>query len=972
MTAEALGLHFEADTALHSSLSSTQVVLAWAALDKEHEVVRHVLAALQAQGIPTVSPWLLGRRGPAHKQESLDEAVRASQLVLLILSPHAPASRDVRTTVHLAHLYGRPLAALWIAGDQQQECLPPHVPSLLSLIDARTGDKETIVQGVLDLVEQGLAALVPVLHMQQDKATPTPLSAQTQPGDLGQQPGQKEPAETGHPAFNNLPAQLTPLIGREQELQAVCALMHQPEVRLVTLLGPGGVGKTRLGLAVAQSMLSGFAEGVCFVPLASIRNAEQVIPTIAKTLDLWEAREQPLLSQLQAALHEKHFLLLLDNFEQIVPAAPALADLLASCPHLALLVTSRSALHLVGEYEFPVPPLLTPDLTQLPESQQLAHNAAVALFVARAQAMQPSFRLTPANANAIAAICVRLDGLPLAIELAAARSKLLPPEALLKRLSRRFEVLTRGAQNLPSRQQTLRNTLQWSYDLLTQEEQRLFRWLSVFVGGCILEAAEAVCQGQGKQGIEVLEGVTSLLDKSLLQRTEQEGEEPRLLSLETIREYGWERLQAAGELAAAEQAHASYYLQVAEEAEPQLKGAEQVAWRKQLEHEQQNLRAAIAWALSSGQPEVALRVSCALWSFWIRQGYPREGSDLLEHVLAGSAAAPAPLRAKALFAAGALALAQLDFRRFWQIVEAYQPLAQELRDQQHMAVARLGQGIIALQRHPEAAVWTRLEESLADLKKQGDLSWITMMLYVLGRLALMQGDAPRALALLEECLARARAAGDTLFQALPLLLLGQMALTQGDLATAQERLEEEVALSQGTGERMTTPYALTLQGLIRWRQGKMDEAQASFKEGVRLYREQGIGLGIARLLLLLGHIAVEEGNMAEARADYAESLTIAREIEVEGFTATGLKGSGVVVAKAGQLALAARLWGATEQLRESQDISIPAAVYEQAVQAVRTQLGEQAFDSAWAEGRTMPLEQVIDDVLMRGDEAGKQ
>jgi ATP/maltotriose-dependent transcriptional regulator MalT len=234
-----------------------------------------------------------------------------------------------------------------------------------------------------------------------------------------------------------------------------------------------------------------------------------------------------------------------------------------------------------------------------------------------------------------------------------------------------------------------------------------------------------------------------------------------------------------------------------------------------------------------------------------------------------------------------------------------------------------------------------------------------MVLYVLGRLALMQGDAPRALALLEECLARARAAGDTLFQALPLLLLGQMALTQGDLATAQERLEEEVALSQGTGERMTTPYALTLQGLIRWRQGKMDEAQASFKEGVRLYREQGIGLGIARLLLLLGHIAVEEGNMAEARADYAESLTIAREIEVEGFTATGLKGSGVVVAKAGQLALAARLWGATEQLRESQDISIPAAVYEQAVQAARTQLGEQAFAIAWAEGRTMSLEQVL-------------
>ena len=780
------------------------------------------------------------------------------------------------------------------------------------------------------------------------------------------------PAQDRYASTHNLPAPLTPLLGREQDVQAVCALIRQPEVRLVTLIGTGGVGKTRLGLAVAQSLLSEFADGVCFVPLAPIRNAEQVIPTIARTLGLWEAADQPLLKQLQAALHERHLLLLLDNFEQVVPAAPALADLLTSCAHLSLLVTSRSALHLMGEYEFPVPPLATPDLTQLPDNQQLIHIAAAALFVMRAQAMQPNFRLTSANAQAIAEICVRLDGLPLAIELAAARSKLLPPQALLKRLSHRFEVLTGGAQNLPTRQQTLRNTLQWSYDLLTQEEQRLFRWLSVFVGGCTLEAAEAVCHDQGGQGMDVLEGATSLLDKSLVQQTVQEGEEPRLLLLETIREYGLELLQATGELLAAQHAHASYYLQLAEEAELQLQGPEQVAWQERLEHEHQNLRAAIYWALSCGQSEVALRISSAVWVFWFRRGYPREGSIVLEHVLAASKAAPAPLRAKALVAAAPLAYVQVDMRRYGQILEALLSVAQELGDQRGIALARMGQGVIWAQRHPDAAIWAQLEERLADVRKYGDPLWITMMLFALGRRALKQGDFSRALALLEECLTRARAAGDLSSQSWALLFLGRLALTQGDLATAQTRLEEGLALSQRTGERSTIPYALTLQGWIRWRQGKTDEAGASFQEALRLYREQGTRFAVARLLLLLGHIAVGEGDRAEARADYAESLAIAREIEFEGYTASSLKGLGVVAATEGQLSLAARLWGAAEPLQESQDTSIPAAVNEPAVQAARTQLGEQAFAAAWQEGRTMKLKQLIDDVLNSRDEAGKQ
>jgi predicted ATPase len=335
-------------------------------------------------------------------------------------------------------------------------------------------------------------------------------------------------------------------------------------------------------------------------------------------------------------------LLLLDNFEQLVPAAPMLADLLAYCPRLHLLVTSRSALRLHGEYEFPIPPLAVPDLTSLPENEDLAQVATVTLFLQRAQAVQPGFQLTRANARTIAEICTRLDGLPLAIELAAARIKLLPPQMLLKRLAHRLDVLTSSVRNLSARQQTLRNTIQWSYDLLSGEEQRVFRWLSVFVGGCTLEAADAVYNAKAEQAMDVLEGVASLLDKSLLQQIEQEGGELRLSMLETIREYGLECLAANGELEVAQQAHAAYYLALAQEAEPHLThavgirrrprsrrnlaqgaglnltGAEQILWLKRLEREYENLRAALQWSTAYGDEEMklALRLSSGLLAFW--------------------------------------------------------------------------------------------------------------------------------------------------------------------------------------------------------------------------------------------------------------------------------------------------------------------------------------------------------------------
>src|SRR3989440_1215090 len=410
----------------------------------------------------------------------------------------------------------------------------------------------------------------------------------------GQQPGSYHlnqlPGQGNFSRHHNLPAQLTPLIGREQEIQAACALLEQPEVRLVTLTGTGGVGKTRLSLQVATDLLNDFADGVCFVPLAPISDPDLVLPTIAQTLGIKEAGERPFKDLLQAHLRDKHLLLLLDNFEQVLAAAPELSDLLVGCPQLKILVTSRAVLHIRCEHEFPVPPLALPDLTHLPESEALTQYAAVALFLQSAQAAKPDFQLTGTNARAIAEICVRLDGLPLAIELAAARIKLLPPQRLLTRLEHRLQVLTMGAQDVPARQQTLRNMLAWSYDLLDAGEQLLFRRLSVFVGGTTLEAIAALYMALGDEPGQVLDGIASLIDKSLLQQSEQEAEEPRFVMLETIREYGRETLTVRGEVNATCQAHAVSYLALAEAAEQEWEGPQEAVSFARLEHEHDNLR----------------------------------------------------------------------------------------------------------------------------------------------------------------------------------------------------------------------------------------------------------------------------------------------------------------------------------------------------------------------------------------------
>ncbi|HKF38113.1 MAG TPA: protein kinase, partial [Ktedonobacteraceae bacterium] len=473
--------------------------------------------------------------------------------------------------------------------------------------------------------------------------------------------------------MQHMPMSLTPMVGRQQELKAARDRLARPEVRLLTLTGPGGVGKTRFATALSIEMLPDFAQNACAVWLASLSDPGLVMPTVLRALGLPESGELSAFEQLVAALQEKPFLLLLDNFEHLLSAAPQLPALLATCPQLKILVTSRAALHLQGEYEFAVPPLALPDLHRLPDVEDLSRVEAVALFLQCAEARNHKFKLAQDNAAVIAEICARLEGLPFAIELAAGRSKVLSLQALLSRLEHGLEVLSGGKQDAAAHQQTLRNTIAWSYDLLSGEEQLLFRRLSVFEGAFSLEAAEAVATALGGMTIPVLDAVASLIDKSLLKQREREGAESCLCLLGLVREYGLERLTAVGELEHARDAHARYYLALSEKAEPALQGAEQAFWLEQLEHQHHNLQAALLWLLQRGQLEETLRLAAALERYWLMRGHASEGHSFLEQALEASRQSKAPIsaqvRAKALCVSDALVRNQEDARQVIDLVE---------------------------------------------------------------------------------------------------------------------------------------------------------------------------------------------------------------------------------------------------------------------------------------------------------------
>ena len=783
----------------------------------------------------------------------------------------------------------------------------------------------------------------------------------------------REPTEPEYRFTHNLPRQLSPLLGREQEEAAVCSLLRRSEVRLLTLTGPGGIGKTRLSLLVAAELLDDFRDGACFVSLAPISDAALVLPTIAQALGLKESSEQPVPDMLKAFLSDKDFLLLLDNFEQIVSAAPALTDLLVTCPGVKMLVTSRASLHVQGEHEFQVPPLTVPDLKHFPPLEALGQYSAVALFLWRVRAIQPAFELNKHNARAVAEICIRLDGVPLAIELAAARSKVLPPLALLARLSQPLAVLTSGAKDAPPRHQTLRNTIAWSYNLLDIAEQRLFRRLSVFVGGCTLEAVEFLCAALSDDGgvLPVLDGVASLIDKSLLQHMALEEGKARFGMLETIREFALECFAASTEEQAAHHAHAAYYLALAEQAEPELRGPQQTRWMETLAQEFDNLRAAMQWSLQPGETgqnlAMALRFGGTLGThggFWEVHGHWSEGWNFLEQTLSRTRGSNEPARAKALNAAANLATLRGDNDQAEVFCKESLTMFRELGDKRGMAYSLYLLGWVTWDRGQLALTRSLREDALVLWRAVDDQEGIFLGLLALGSLATHQAEYARARILLEESLTMSRKQSNRRNIAESLRGLAKVLfLSQGDCAAAQTLLEEALAHCLELGHREGIANTLHLLGQVALGQGDVASADVFLTESLALFQELGDWGGITPTLSLLGRAKAAQGDYRAAQAFYQKSLRIAKEGNYKLQTASFLEGLAMVVAAQKELVWAAHLWGTAEVLREGSGVPLPPVervAYEQSVAVARSELGEKMFAAAWFQGRTMTPEQALD------------
>jgi len=720
-----------------------------------------------------------------------------------------------------------------------------------------------------------------------------------------------------------LPAQRTRLIGRQRELADIEHLVAERKVRLATLTGPGGIGKTRLALEAAQLLAPRFEGGVYFVPLALIRDASLVATAIAQAMGGVVTAARPALSSIIGDLRGASgpTLLVLDNFEQVMEAAPVVTELLAACPDLTVLITSREVLHLYGEQGYPVSALELPDQGRLPRPERMAEVPAVALFLERARAANPGFECTADNAVAVAGLCAGLDGLPLALELAAAHARVLSPEAMLSRLEHRLRLLTGGARDLPDRQQTLRRTIDWSHQLLDRTEQAIFRRLAAFAGGFTLEAAQAVADPHGGLDLPVEKGVAALVDKSLLQARETPDGERRFLMLETLREYALEELARSGEAEGASRAHAAYFLVLAEEGAVALSSGENPAWLQRFETEHDNFRAALEWLTRQGRADWGLRLAFGLFHFWERGEHLAEGRRRLAALLAlGGAEALPRERARALFAAGVLASDQGDL---------------------------------------EAAVELHLQ-CQGIYRQQGDRWGVAVTLVSCGNLFVAGGQYQRARSALEESLVVWKQLGEDAGFARSLANLAFVARSQGNFAESRALYQRAAAIFERLGDLVSRAWAVNHEGDAARDQGELDAAESLYRVALASFGSLANGWGIGSSLADLGTIARQRGDLAAAGRLYRESLATFVRLGHRRGIARQLESLACLAADEGQAERATRLAAAAAVLRERVGAPAPPAVQAEVgrgLGAMQRLLGPDGARRAWQEGAALPLEE---------------
>ncbi|MBC8136738.1 MAG: tetratricopeptide repeat protein [Fibrella sp.] len=770
---------------------------------------------------------------------------------------------------------------------------------------------------------------------------------------------------------NNLPQQLTSFVGREKEMTEVRSRLGK--THLLTLVGAGGTGKTRLAQQLAADVLDEYPDGVWLVELAPLTNAVLVAQTVAQVLGIKDQPGQTIEKILAENLKSKRLLLLMDNCEHLISACAVFtATLLRSCPDVQVLATSREPLGVAGEQVYRVPSLSLPNPKQKRDAtaQGLNQYESVRLFIDRALSVKPDFAVTNSNAPALAELCHRLDGIPLALELAAARAPVLSVEEINSRLGSRFRLLTGGDRSALPRQQTLRALVDWSYDLLSEQERTLLARLSVFSGGWTLQAAEAVCGFDPIEEFEVLDLLTSLVDKSLV-LTEEEGGATRYRMLETLRQYATEKRDGkSGVTALLRRRHRGWFLALAEKAESQLRGPDQAEWLSRLETEHDNLRSVLDWGATDADvtdagtdaPGACLRLAGALWRFWYVRGYMVEGREHLARALRQAHGVRTAAAAKVLHGTATMTYAQGDYNEARSLHEESLSIRREVGDEQGIADSLYHLGFIARDQGDYAAARSLYEESLGIHRKLGTRYGIANSLNSLGDLSYAQGDYVTARSQYEESHVISRELGNKHGIANSLSSLGSVVEKQGDYAAARSLHEESLAIRLELGDKYGIAGSIQRLGNLSYAQGDYVAAQSRYEESLAIYRELGNKQGVVISLNNLGDVAHNQGDYVVSRSLYEESLTIGRDMGDKQGIAYSLEGLACVFSSESNLPKAVALWAAADRLRET--IGAPLSPDEQAKQNERVEqcrviLGTALFATSWAEGRDLTWEQAV-------------